>query len=193
MYTATHHCHVIDESSPKRPSSFYGHTKSWGSELLAFLRDDFDLCASTAILFNHESPLRRPQFLPRKIARAAAAARSGAPVALDLLNIGARVDWSSAHDAVRALHLMAVSAEPRDYVVASGELRSVRAVLEIAFGHVGLDWRNFTTFRFDQEGPALCGSPLLLEAKLGWKRTRSFADMIAEMVEADLANAQSSA
>jgi GDPmannose 4,6-dehydratase len=191
MFTAAHSRHVIDEASPRYPSTFYGHTKSWCTDLLAYLRNDARLCASTAILFNHESPLRKPQFVSRKITQAAAAARSGRPIPLDLLNIGSRVDWSGARDVVRAMHLMALSAEPRDYVVATGQLQSVRHLLETAFGHVGLDWRDFTTFRVDQEEPALCGQPRLLEMKLGWKRMHSFADVITEMVDRDVAIAKS--
>jgi GDPmannose 4,6-dehydratase len=191
MYTADDFQDLIDETSPKKPRTFYGHTKSWGVDLLALLRNEFGLCASSAILFNHESHLRGPQYVSRKIALAASAAHLGRPVLLDLLNIGARADWSSATDVVHALHLIATSAEPRDYVVASGELRTVRDMLHIAFGHVGLDWRKFTTFRFDLDEHALCGNPKLLEETLGWKRTQSFQETIVEMVNADIARAQS--
>lgn len=187
MYSAATRCHEIDESSPRNPSTFYGHVKSWSADLLACLRSEHGLCASTAILFNHESPLRRAQFLSRKVSRAAAAASLGRPIPLELLNIGSRADWSSANDIVRAMRLMALSAQPRDYVVASGELRSVRGLLEVAFGHVGLDWREFTIYRLDREEPALFGQPRLLETALGWKRTRSFADTINEMVDHDIA------
>ena len=193
MFTAAQHCQLVDEATPREPSTFYGHTKSWSAQLLAHLCDESGLRASTAILFNHESPFKRPQFVSRKIARAAAAAPLGRPIPLDLLNIGARVDWSSAHDVVRALHLMAASSQPRDYVVASGELHSVRQMLEIAFGHVGLDWQKFTTFRSDHDEPALCGNPRRLEETLGWKRTRSFAEIVVEMVDADIARARAGA
>jgi len=193
MFRADRERHLIDESSPRNPSTFYGHIKSWSTDLLSSLRADHGLRASTAILFNHESPLRRPQFVSRKVTQAAAAASLGRPVALELLNIGSRVDFSSARDVVEALHLMGLAAEPRDYVVSSGELQSIRGLLESAFGHVGLDWREFTTFRLDREEPALCGQPRLIEAALGWRRTWSFAQTIAEMVDHDLAIARNTA
>jgi GDPmannose 4,6-dehydratase len=186
MFTPNRDQHVISESDRYKPSTFYGHTKMWSADLLALLRQEYGLRASTAILFNHESHLRRPQFVSRKIALAAGAAHFGRPVRLDLLNVGARADWCAAKDVVRALHLIASSHEPRDYVVASGELHSVRSMLEIAFARAGQDWRQFTTFRFDAREHALCGDSRLIEAALGWRRTQSFPDMIAEMVEAEI-------
>jgi GDPmannose 4,6-dehydratase len=139
MYTPQSLNHEISEDSRRNPRTFYGFTKSWSMDLLAFLRTEHGLRASTAILFNHESPLRNPQFVSRKVTQAAARAKAGKNVKIELLNIGARVDWSSAHDVVRALHLMAKAENGGDYIVASGKLHSVRDLLEIAFGHVGLD------------------------------------------------------
>jgi GDPmannose 4,6-dehydratase len=188
MYSAQRLHHEIDELSERKPSTFYGYTKAWSMELLGQLRKDCGLRASTAILFNHESSLRRPQFVSRKISQAAAAAARGDPVNLDLLNIGARTDWSSANDVVRALHLMATADRPADFVVASGELHSVRAMLDIAFGHLGLNWNSFVTMQRDIEQPALVGDATLLESTLGWKRQQSFSDMIKQMVDADIAS-----
>ena len=139
---------------PRRPATFYGHSKSWSMDLLAFLRRESGLHASSAILFNHESPLRRPQFVSRKVTRAAAAARLGQALPRpELHNVGARVDWCSARDVVRGLRLMADAEEPQDYVVGSGELHSVRDLLQVAFGHVGLDWRHNA---LAQRPPKLC-------------------------------------
>jgi GDPmannose 4,6-dehydratase len=188
MYSAERLHHEIDERAERKPSTFYGCTKAWSMELLGQLRKDCALRASTAILFNHESPLRQPQFVSRMISLAAAAASRGDPVNLDLLNIGARTDWSSASDVVRALHLMATAKRPSDFVVASGELHSVRAILDIAFGHVGLDWRTLVTTKRDVEQPALVGNAALLETTLGWRRQQSFPDMIRQMVDADIAS-----
>lgn len=187
MYSAEGLHHEIDESTDRKPSTFYGHTKAWSMELLGQLRKDCGLRASTAILFNHESPLRRPQFVSRKISQAAAAAHDGDPVHLDLLNVGARADWSSANDVVRALHLMARAERAADFVVASGELHSVRAMLDIAFGHVGLDWNSLVTVQRDVEQPALVGNATLLERQLGWSRQQSFSELIRQMVDADIA------
>ena len=134
-----------------------------------------------------ESPLRRPQFVSRKISQAAAATYRGDPFRLDLLNVGARTDWSSANDVVRALHLMGTADRPADFVVASGQLHSVRTMLDVAFGHVGLDWKSLVRPQSDVEEPTLVGNATLLETTLGWKRRQSFSDMIKQMVDADIA------
>lgn len=186
MYTPQSIIHEIGEKARRDPPTFYGLTKSWGMELLAFLRAESALRASTAILFNHESPLRAPRFVSRKITQAAASAKAGARTKLELLNIGARVDWSGARDVVAALHSMAQADSGGDYIVASGRLHSVREMLEIAFGHVDLDWRKYTVYQYDVEEPALVGLPHRLRETLGWQPRMSFQDMITEMVEHDL-------
>lgn len=180
----------VDEDSHRNPQTLYGHCKSWSMDLLAFLQRESGLHFSSAILFNHESP-RRPQvFVTRKISTAAARAARGLPVDLQLLNIGARVDWSSAHDVVRALRLMADADAPADYVVASGVLHSVRAVLDVAFGHVGLEWQRYTQYEEDRDAPALVGDTQRLCQTLGWQPEVSFQEMIVAMVEHDLALAK---
>lgn len=186
MYTAAGADDRVCELTPRRPSTFYGRVKSWSAELLAELRADFGLRVSTAILFNHESPLRRGQFVSRKITQAAAAIRMGQPARLEVLNSHARADWCSAADAVRALHLMATAPVARDYVVASGSLHSVEDLLDQAFGHCGLNWREHVVAREAREQPALYGDPTLIEAELGWRRSLSFERMIGEMVDHDL-------
>jgi GDPmannose 4,6-dehydratase len=186
MYTAGGGADPISELTPRQPSTFYGHIKSWSTGLLAQLRADFGLRASTAILFNHESPLRRSQFVSRKITRAAAAIRSGRTVELEISNSGARVDWCSATDVVRALHLMAAAPTAGDYVIASGTLHSVADLLATAFGHCGLDWREHTKVHAAREEPALCGDPRLIETTLGWRRLVSFEQLIHGMVDHDL-------
>ena len=186
MFTATQMAHEISEDSPRQPATFYGHTKSWSMDLLAFLRKESGLRASAAIMFNHESPRRGEQFVSRKITRAAAQAAVGEGPKLEVQNIGARVDWSSARDVVQALSLIGRSIEPRDFVVASGTLHSVRDLLHIAFGHVGLDWRRFTTFQEDRATPALVGQARALSDALGWKPAIRFEDMVTEMVDHDL-------
>jgi GDPmannose 4,6-dehydratase len=186
MYTARGAQDRIDESTPYRPSTFYGHVKSWSAALLAQLRTDFGLRASTAILFNHESQLRRAQFVSRKITHAAAAARAGAAIDLEIGNIRSRVDWCSAADVVRALHLMATATVANDYVIASGTLHSVEDLLQTAFSHCGLDWRNYAQVQAARAAPALCGNPRLIETTLGWRRLVSFEQLIREMVEHDL-------
>lgn len=186
MYTPQSLIHEINENTQRNPRTFYGLTKSWSTELLAFLRVESGLRVSTAILFNHESPLRNRRFVSRKITQAAARAKAGLHVGLELFNIGARVDWSSARDVVNALHLMALAEKGNDYVVGSGKLHAVRDILEIAFGNVALDWREFTTYQCDVEEKALIGQPRLLCDTLGWQPSVSFEEMIIEMVEHDM-------
>jgi GDPmannose 4,6-dehydratase len=186
MYTAIDADHRVSELTPRCPSTFYGRVKCWSAELLAQLRVDFGLRASTAILFNHESPLRRSQFVSRKITQAVAAIHLGRLDRLEVLNTRARADWCSAADVVRALHLMATAPVARDYVVASGTLHSVEDLLTLAFGHCGLDWRQYAEAREAREKPALYGDPRLIEIELGWQRLVSFDELIREMVDHDL-------
>lgn len=185
MFTAEMEDCTITESSPRKPCTFYGHIKSWSMDLLTFLRAEQGLRASSAILFNHESPLRGHQFVSRKVSRAAALAKLGRPVKLELHNLAARVDWSSARDVVRALHLMAAADQAHDYVVASGQLHSVQDMLEAAFAHAGLHWQDHVDTRPSHPAPALAGCSTALRAKLQWAPGISFKNMIAEMVDYD--------
>lgn len=188
IYSAGAQDVLIDESSPRQPATFYGHTKSWSMDLLALLRREHGLRASSAILFNHESPRRGPDFVTRRVSQAAArAARGESTPRLRLQNIGARVDWSSARDVVNALALMGTADVGRDFVVGSGGTHSVRELLDAAFTHVGLSWEDFVDVEADQRGAALCGSPAAIESSLGWRRAVSFGAMVAEMVDIDLA------
>lgn len=188
LYSAGTQDTRIDESSARQPATFYGHTKSWSMDLLAFLRREHGLRASSAILFNHESPRRSTSFVTRRVAQAAArAARDQGAPRVRLQNIGARVDWSSARDVVNALSLMGSAEAAHDYVVASGTLHSVRELLDAAFTHVGLRWEDFVDFDLDSRSPALVGSTEAIEAHLGWQRNVSFETIVAEMVDADLA------
>jgi GDPmannose 4,6-dehydratase len=186
MYTAENPVKWVDESTPARPSTFYGHTKAWSKDLLTFLRTETGLLASTAILFNHESPLRAPQFVSRKITRAAAAALRGQPIDLELMNLGTRVDWTAASDVVCALHLMAQAPGGDDFVVASGTLHSVRDLLDQAFSARGIDWTRTTRFEKDEPHAALAGRSDRLRERLGWRPAASFAAMVDAMVESDL-------
>jgi GDPmannose 4,6-dehydratase len=190
VFTAIEPCQVVDESSLRSPSTFYGFTKSWSMEMLAFLRHQNGLHASSAILFNHESPLRGKQYVTRKITLAAAQAALGLRPLVEIRNLGARTDWFSARDAVEAVMLMARSARAADYVVASGQLHSVKDILRVAFGHVGLNWAAFVSVMDDTESAALLGCPKALESRLGWQRRLDFETTIIEMVEHDIRQLQ---
>ena len=177
---------LIDELTPADPSTFYGHTKVWCRDLLATLRRDEGLRASLAVLFNHESPRRREAFLSRKVTLAAARAATGHGRPVELLNLGSRTDWSSADDVVQGLSLIAREADAGDWVLGSGRAHSVRELLEAAFGHVGLDWRDWVTARADDATPALVGDARRARERLGWTPRTSFSSLIAAMVDADL-------
>jgi len=148
---------TVDETTARRPRTFYGHTKSWSLDAIAEARAH-GLPASTAILFNHESPLRPPSFLSRKVTRAAAAIRLGRQHRLAIDNLGGRADWSSAADVVDALLHMSEGA-PDDYVIGSGRLHTVEDLLACAFARVGLDWRDHVDAARNAPQPAVVADP----------------------------------
>lgn len=177
----------VDETTATDPATFYGHTKVWCRDLLGALRQAHGLRGSLALLFNHESPRRREAFLSRKVALAAARAALGQGRPVELMNLGSRTDWSSAQDIVVALDRIADAPAGGDWVLGSGQARSVRELLEAAFGHVGLDWRNWVTARADEAAPALVAEAGHATRTLGWTASTPFSAWVAGMVDADLA------
>jgi GDPmannose 4,6-dehydratase len=180
-----------DEATPIRPSTPYGAVKAFGLFLGRMYRERHGLHVSSAILFNHESPRRAPHFVSRKITRAAAAISLGLESSVVLGDTGAVRDWSDARDIVRALDLMARSDTPDDYILASGVARSVEDMLEVAFGHVGLDWREHVEVDQElvrpRETHPMCGDISKARRSLGWQPAIGFDETIREMVDADLA------
>jgi GDPmannose 4,6-dehydratase len=180
-----------DETTPPRPHSPYAAAKLYGHWMTACYRESFDLHASAAILFNHESPLRGPQFVTRKVTDGAARIKLGLASELRLGNVDAKRDWGHARDHVRAMWLMLQQPAPGEYVVATGRTTSVRAMCEIAFDYLGLPigdhlvidpalWRP-------TDVPILRGDPSKAGRVLGWSAETSLEDLIQEMVDADLA------
>ncbi|NRQ35800.1 GDP-mannose 4,6-dehydratase [Nonomuraea sp. NN258] len=174
---------VQDESTPLRPTTLYGITKAAGLlHCRAYRRQG--LFVSAGILYNHESPLRRPDFVSRKIVRAAA---RGEQVTLG--SLAATVDWGHAPDYVAAMAAILRAPEPDDFVVATGEPHTVGEFAAIAFGLAGLDWRDHV-----REDPAVLrrnGGPLIgdasrLRAATGWRPTVNFPDMVRHLLEAEL-------
>jgi GDPmannose 4,6-dehydratase len=186
IWTARMREHRVDETTPVDPATYYGRTKIAAADLLRERRDNDGLRASVAILFNHESPLRAPGFVSRKVTMAAARAARGETEKLRLLNLGACVDWQAASDVVEGLILMARS-EARDYVLASGTGRSVRDLVAAAYGHLGLDWQRFVTAERDEPVPFLVGTPDRAALQLDWQPRQTFEGLIADMVDADVA------
>jgi len=178
------------ETTPFHPRSPYGISKVAGYELVRNYREAYDLFAVSGILFNHESPRRGREFVTRKISSAVARIYHGLQSELQLGNLEASRDWGHAKDYVRAMHLILQSNEPTDFVVSTGEMHTVREFCEIAFGEVGLNYQNYVKLnpRFVRpaEVDVLQGDSSNARAKLGWKPTYSFQELVKEMVTADL-------
>jgi GDPmannose 4,6-dehydratase len=178
------------EDTPFNPDNPYGSSKVFAYHLTKNYREHYGLFACSGILYNHESEWRPLRFVTRKISIAAAAIKLGNQDVLYLGGLESLRDWSYAGDFVEAMRLMMNADEPRDYVLASGSLHSVRDILDIAFGHVGLDWSRYVSidesFKRSPEGKPLCGDPSKARRELGWQPKVSFEHMIKRMVEKDL-------
>ena len=179
------------EDSEFRPRSPYAAAKLYGFHMIRNYREAYGMFAVTGILFNHESPRRGETFVTRKITRAVAAIVAGQQDTLFLGNLDAIRDWGHARDYVEAMWMMLQQDEPRDYVVGMGESHTVREFCQLAFGHVGLDWEGFVevdpAYYRPTEVENLHADTTRVAAELGWKPQTSFDELVAEMIEADLA------
>ena len=179
------------EKTPFHPRSPYGMAKAYGHFATVNYRESFDLFAVSGILFNHESPRRGIEFVTRKISDGAARIKLGLTEELRLGNLDAKRDWGFAGDYVEAMWLMMQQDEPSDYVIATGEEHSVRDFAEAAFERVGLDWGAYVVVDPDLLRPAevehLVGDASRARAELDWRPRVSFTDLVAMMVDADLA------
>jgi len=185
------------EATPLRPRSPYGAAKLYAHWMLDIYRKRHGMFACSALLFNHESPRRGLAFVTRKVTHAAARIKLGLADQVELGNLEARRDWGFAGDYMRAMYLMLQQDQPRDYVVATGTTHSVRQLCEVAFGHLGLDYKRHVVeapadFR-SSEPVQLVGDASLARRKLGWAPTVAFEQMITSMVDHDLALMQSQA
>ena len=182
------------EATPFHPRSPYGCAKVYAYWMGVNYREAYGLHVSNGILFNHESPRRGETFLTRKVTRAAARIKLGLQQKLWLGNLEARRDWGYAKDFVEAMWLMVQQPAGDDYVVATGEAHSVREFCEVAFGHVGLDYRKHVEvdprYLRPTEVDSLQGDPSKARRQLGWKPRTSFAELVRIMMEADLALAE---
>jgi GDPmannose 4,6-dehydratase len=173
-----------------QPRSVYGISKMAAQSLTTFYRQHHKLHASSAILYNHESPRRGLEFVTRKISSTIAKIRAGRASELALGNLEAARDWGHAHDYMRALHLMAQQDLPDDFVIASGNTRTVREFLDCACQLVGLDYQDFV--RIDErffrplDPVVLRGDATKAKERLGWIPKYTFQDMVREMMMADL-------
>src|SRR5205807_3232620 len=183
-----------DEQTPFHPRSPYGVAKLYGHWITVNYRESFGLHASSGILFNHESPLRGIEFVTRKVSDGVARIKLGLARELRLGNLDAKRDWGFAGAFVRAMALMLQQPKADDYVVATGETHSVKELVEIAFGCVGLDWQKHVVIDPALVRPAevdlLIGDATKARTRLGWKPEVSFAQLIERMVKADVARLQ---
>jgi GDPmannose 4,6-dehydratase len=179
------------ETTPFYPRSPYAVAKLYAHWMTVNYRESFGMHASSGILFNHESPLRGIEFVTRKITDGVARIKLGVARELPLGNLDARRDWGHARDYVRAMWLMLQQDTPGDYVIATGRNSSIRDFCRLAFGYSGLNFEDHVVTRSDLIRPAevdvLLGDASKAEQKLSWQPTVTLEDMVAEMVEADLA------
>lgn len=194
------------ETTPFYPRSPYGVAKLYGHWITKNYRESYDMFACSGILFNHESERRGLEFVTRKITRTAARIVAGKQDCLELGNMDAKRDWGHSEDYVYAMWLMLQQDAPDDYVVATGETRTVREFVVAAFETLGvkLDWHGHGVdeYAVDQatgktlvkvnpqffrpsEVELLLGDPTKAEQKLGWKRNISFQDLVSRMVRTD--------
>ena len=181
------------EATPFYPRSPYAVSKVFAHWMTIQYREAYGIFAANGILFNHESPRRGGTFVTRKITRGIASILAGREQKLYLGNIDARRDWGYAAEYVEAMWLMLQQPEPDDYVVATGEMHSVRDFLELAFSHVGRDWQDFVEideryFR-PTEVDELRGDASKAHARLGWRAKTDLPTLVRLMVESDLREA----
>jgi GDPmannose 4,6-dehydratase len=185
-----------NEATAFQPRSPYACGKVFAHQLCQNYRDAYGLFISCGILFNHESPRRGIPFVTRKITRAAARIKHDLDKKLFLGNLDARRDWGFAGDYVEAMWLMLQQDTPDDYVIATGESHSVRDVLDIAFGTLGLEWQEYVEldkrYLRPTEVDHLRGDASKARAKLGWKPKVSFRELIEMMVRSDEEDVRSS-
>jgi GDPmannose 4,6-dehydratase len=184
------------EKTPLAPVTPYGVAKAYAHFSARSYRHRYGLFACSGILYNHESPRRPLEFLPRKVAHGVAAISLGLERELVLGDLDARRDWGYAGDYVRTMHLMLQQDAPDDYVVASGEGHSVRDLVQVAFEHVGLDWQDHVRpdpalERGRAELHHLVGDASKARARLGWSPDVGFTELVHLLVDADLARLQS--
>jgi GDPmannose 4,6-dehydratase len=178
------------ELTPFYPRSPYGVSKVFAHYITVNYRESYDLFAVSGILFNHESPRRGLEFVTRKVTDGVARIKAGLTQELRLGNLDAQRDWGFAGDYVRAMWMMLQQKRADDYVIATGESHSVKELVEIAFGHAGLDWERHVVidpaFLRPAEVDHLIGDASKAKAELGWQPSVTFKGLVEMMVDADL-------
>lgn len=178
------------ETTAFYPRSPYGAAKAYAHWITVNYREAYGLFACNGILFNHESPRRGETFVSRKVTKASARIKLGLQEELYLGNLDAKRDWGYAGDYVQAMWMMLQQPDPDDYVIATGETHTVRELLDVAFGHLNLEWQKYVKidpryFR-PTEVDLLIGDASKAKTKLGWEQKVSFKELITMMVETDI-------
>jgi GDPmannose 4,6-dehydratase len=177
------------EQTPFSPVCAYGISKIAGIHLCRIYRYTRAMFVSAGILYNHESPMRSPAFVTRKLSQAAARASLGMAARIKVRDGSALVDWGAAEDYVRAMADILALPEPDEFIVATGVSHTVRHFAELAFAHVGLDARDYIEDASDgavhEAGIPMCGDSSKLREKTGWSPRRSLAEIAGAMVDAD--------
>lgn len=180
-----------NEATPFAPVTPYGCAKAFATQMTSVYRKSFGLFAVNGIMFNHESPRRGENFVTRKICRAAAEIKAGRRTELTLGDLSAQRDWGYAPDYVKGMWLSLQHETPEDFVFATGQLHSVRDVVEAAFGALGLEWeahvRKDPRFLRPAEPVALIGDASKAKRLLNWAPEQPFESFVAEMTESELA------
>jgi GDPmannose 4,6-dehydratase len=178
------------ESTPFHPRSPYGVAKVYGHWITVNYRESYNLFACSGICFNHESPRRGHEFVTRKIARGAARIKHHLEKELRLGNIDAQRDWGYAPDYVRGMWMILQQDQPEDFVLATGHTHPVRQFIELAFGYLGLDYREYViqdpAYIRPAEVELLVGNPIKAKQKLGWETQTSFEELVRIMVDAEI-------
>jgi GDPmannose 4,6-dehydratase len=179
-------------TTPMNPVSPYGCSKVMGYNLTRHYRNAYHLHACNGILFNHESPRRGTNFVTNKVVKTAVEIKRGIVNKLELGNLDSYRDWGHSYDYVRAIHLILNSDEPRDWIVATGESRSVRDLCYYVFKSLGMDYKDYVVqnqkFMRPEELKYLRGDSSEIRSKLGWQPTYTFESMLDEMVQHWLKN-----
>jgi GDPmannose 4,6-dehydratase len=179
------------ETTAFYPRSPYAAAKVYSYWMTVNYRESYNLHASNGILFNHESPRRGETFVTRKITRAVARIKAGVQKKLYLGNLDAKRDWGYAPEFVEAMWLMLQQDKPDDYVVATGEIHTIRDFLDLSFGHAGLEWQKYVEIDPKYYRPAevdvLIGDASKAKKQLGWVPKTKFPELVRIMTDADLA------
>lgn len=178
------------ETTPFYPRSPYGVAKVYGHWITVNYRESYDMYCVSGILFNHESPRRGIEFVTRKVSNGVARIKLGLDNELRMGNLDAKRDWGFAGDYVEAMWMMLQQDTPDDYVIATGETHTVKELIEIAFDHVGLDWKKYVVqdpaFIRPAEVDLLLGDPTKAKKKMGWQPKVSFPQLVKMMVDSDI-------